>query len=184
MSSITVNRIKHINLLHACRRRALELIDGLSTTVALPPGQTLYSQGEPASEFFVLLDGVVDVRKAAQTIARLHGGGWFGETALIHNVDRQASIITATASTVAVFNRREFNSLCAEAPSVRARLEDTAALYLRGEQPLIEEWYEPVAQPAASPTFPRTTTRQPPNAARPSPRQKTERARRTINSVP
>ncbi len=157
MTSTSINRIKGVELFKGCGRFALKQVDGLGTTIALRAGRTLCSQGEQGSEFFVLVDGVVDVLKPAERIARLHAGGWFGETALIHNVRRQASVTCATESTVIVFDRREFGSLCAATGLVRERVEHTAALYLSGEEPLTETWYEPACRRAAT-SYHRATT--------------------------
>lgn len=173
MSSTTLNRIKSAELFKGCGRLTLKLIDGLGTTVALRGGRTLCSQGEPGSEFFVLLDGDVDIRKPGQRIAQLHGGGWFGETALIHNVGRQASVTSAGECTVMVFDRREFSSLCSAAPLVRERLEQTAALYLCGEEPLSESWYEPACRRVSVPNARGTTPHWP--SATPAGTQRTVR---------
>ncbi len=146
VTSSSINKIKNIDLFEGCGRSKLKQIDGLGTTVELPAGRIVCLQGDPGAEFFVLLNGVVDVRKPRARIARVRAGGWFGETALIHNVARQASIMTTTRSTVIVFDRREFSSLCDTATSIRQRLELTADLFLCGEEPLGEAWYEPAGR--------------------------------------
>ena len=150
MSSASRKIIEAVELFKGCPRSHLKRMNGIGTTVVLPPGLALCVEGDRGSEFFVLLEGVVDVRKPGRRIAWLHSGGWFGETALIHNVGRQASVTSATTSTVMVFDPREFCSLCDTAPLVRERLERTAALYLCGEEPLAETWYEPAGRRATA----------------------------------
>jgi hypothetical protein len=173
MSSASLNIIEAVELFKGCRRSNLKRMRGLGTTVVLPPGLALCVEGERGSEFFVLLEGVVDVRKPGRRIAWLHSGGWFGETALMHNVGRQASVTSATTSTVIVFDPREFSGLCDTAPLVRERLERTAALYLCGEEPLAEPWYEPMGRRATAPSNPRPSTAHRRNTPRTNGRQRT-----------
>jgi CRP-like cAMP-binding protein len=143
VSTTTLHRISGLDLFKGCRRSNLRRIDELGTAVALHAGRSVCFEDEPGSEFFLLLAGAVEVRRSAQHLSRLHSGAWFGETALIHHTNRQASVTTEKDSFVIVFSRREFTTLCSESPVVRERLEHTAALYLRGEEPMAEQWYEP-----------------------------------------
>ena len=136
-----MRRIDGIELFNECRRSKLKDIDQLGTTVSVGPGRTLCFEGEPGSEFFLLVDGLLAVSKSTRPIARLHPGAWFGETALVHGTVRQASVTTMTESMVVVFNRREFNTLCHLAAGVRGRLERIAAVYLLGAEPTAQ-WYE------------------------------------------
>ncbi len=175
MSATTINRIKNLELFKGCGRPALKQIDCLGTTVDVRAGRTLCLQGDAGSEFFVLVEGVVDVRKPGQRIARLHTGGWFGETALVRNVVRQASVTSETRARVIVFSWREFVSLCSAAPTVSERVERTASLYLGGEEPLTEAWYEPVCRRTTAPGTARTATSHRPNYPVPDAQQRTVR---------
>ena len=143
VSTTTGCRIDGIELFSGCRRSNVKHIDRLGTTVAVRAERALCSEGEPGFEFFVLVDGVVEVSKTTRRIARLHAGAWFGETALLHNAPRLATVMTMTDSVVVVFNRREFNTLCNSNSRVRERLGHIATLYLRGAEPTAHGWYEP-----------------------------------------
>ena len=60
-----------------------------------PAGYTLVDQGRFAHEFFVLLEGTVDVRKDDQHLTDLGPGDFSGEIALVEDERRTASV-TAT----------------------------------------------------------------------------------------
>lgn len=143
MFTTTIRTIDSNELFSECRRSTLKQIDPLGTTVTVRAGRSLCCEGEPGSEFFVLVDGVVEVSKSTLRVARLHAGAWFGETALLHNTWRRATVTTMTESVVVVYDRREFNTVCNMMPRVRERLRRIAAMYLRGAEPTAHGWYEP-----------------------------------------
>lgn len=145
MRSISIRKFEGIELFNGCRRSELERISPLGTAVAVPSFRCLCSEGEPGSEFFILVDGVAEVEGAARRLALLHSGAWFGETALIHNAPRRATVRTLVESMVIVFTRREFNTLRRELPHVRDRLDASAARYVSGEGPTFRPWYQPAS---------------------------------------
>jgi CRP-like cAMP-binding protein len=135
-------RFDGIELFNGCRRRELQRIDPLGTTVVVRPFRGLCYGGEIGSQFFVLVDGTAEVESAEGRLALMHSGAWFGETELIHNTPCTASVRTLVESTLIVFSRREFNTLRRELPQVRDCLDATAALLVNGEQS--RPWYQPV----------------------------------------
>jgi CRP-like cAMP-binding protein len=144
MSKATVQRISQLELFGGCRRSQLERIDQLGVTLVVAPDRVLCAEGAPGAEFFVLVDGVAEVRKSAAPLAQLHPGAWFGEVALIDDAPRRATVTTKTDSLLLVYGRREFRSVLALAPSVRTRLQRSAALVIHGAQPTRLPWYQPV----------------------------------------
>ena len=144
MSAITIQRIERMDLFQGCGRSQLTTIDELSTTLVLRAGRTVCGEGEPGSQFFVLIDGLAQVQNSGGSLALLHPGAWFGETSLVFKTTHRASVTTVVDSMVLVFNRAEFNGLRDVAPQVRERLDRTAALFARGDAPTSEPWYQPV----------------------------------------
>jgi cAMP-dependent protein kinase regulator len=129
MSKTTLNRLRDLDLFEGCTRSQLAKIDRLGIALQFPPGRALCVEGSPGAEFFLLIDGVVDARTSSGTVALLHSGSWFGETALIDNAPRRATVTARSQTMLIVFGRREFATLLAIAPKVRARLQRTAAFY-------------------------------------------------------
>jgi len=144
MSRATLARLRTIDLFDCCRRRDLATIDGLGATLDLRAGCTLCREGRPGAEFFVLLDGLVDVHTASGTAAVLRPGAWFGEAALIDHAPRRATVTARTPVIVIVFGKREFTSLLACAPGVREKLERTTAHVVAGDAPTGQPWFQPL----------------------------------------
>ena len=144
MSKATIRRIAGLELFSDCRRAELAQIDQLGTTIDVPAGRTLCTEGARGHEFFVLLAGDVDVRTAAGTVAIVHAGGWFGELALLDGRPRRATVTATTDVRVTVFDRREFNCLLAVAPSVRTVIRRGAMRLVDGDTPTRQPWYQPL----------------------------------------
>jgi voltage-gated potassium channel len=144
MSKATMQRLGRLELFEGCRRSQLEKIDELGGTLVVPSDQTLCVEGTPGAEFFVLVDGLVDVRTSTGTHALLRPGAWFGEAALIDKAPRRATVVTRTASMLIVFGRSEFNTLLEIAPQVRTLLQRSASLVIHSAIPARRRRYQPV----------------------------------------
>jgi len=138
------DRMAKLDLFDGCSRRLLAAIDQLGTTIDVKAGRVLCELGVLGVEFFVLLDGVVDVRTASSERVRLRPGAWFGEVALLDDGHRRATVTARSDATVLVFGKREFRALLRMAPPVRRRVELTTARIVSGIAPTSEAWYEPL----------------------------------------
>jgi CRP-like cAMP-binding protein len=145
MSSASIRRLAALELFAGCRRTTLERTDQLGTTVDVPVGRALCTEGDAATEFFVLIDGEAQVRTEAGTLAAIRAGAWFGEAALLEGAPCRATVTTTTRATLIVFGKREFNGLLSIAPSVRRHLEQTTSRATDGEAPTRQPWYQPLA---------------------------------------
>jgi CRP-like cAMP-binding protein len=150
MSKITMRRIHGLELFGGCTRSQLAAIDRLGTTVDVARGTRLCVEGTPSDQFFLLVDGLVDVRTSAGVAAFLRPGAWFGESALLNDAPRRATLVTRTKSSLIVFDRREFNSLLRIAPSVQRRLRECEMRVAAGTAPTTEPWYQHISYRLAS----------------------------------
>jgi CRP-like cAMP-binding protein len=132
VSKTPITRLRGVELFDGCTRAQLAKIDRLGNTLVVAPGRALCVEGSPGAEFFVLVDGVLEVRTWSGTVALLRPGSWFGEIALIDTVPRRATVTTRSESILIVFGRREFNTLLAIAPQIRERLQRSAAFFAAG----------------------------------------------------
>jgi CRP-like cAMP-binding protein len=145
MSKTTMRRIHGLELFDGCTRSQLAAIDRLGTTVDVPAGTRLCAEGMTGNEFFLLVDGLVDVRTSGGVAALLRPGAWFGEAALLDGAPRRATLVTRTESMLIVLDRREFNTLLQIAPSVRRRLRECATRVASGTAPTRQPWYQHVS---------------------------------------
>lgn len=100
-------------------------LDQLVTTlnvVELQKGEILFSEGEVGEHLYVIVDGDLEVLRAAGTGDELllnvvHQGEYFGDMALIMpGGQRTATVRARTPSTLLVMSREEFNDLLTKFP--------------------------------------------------------------------
>ena len=88
----------------------------------VPEGKVLCREGETAQEFFVIVDGEVDVTKDGRHLSTLSDGDFFGEIALIEDVRRTATVIAKTPLRFFVLTRQSFWSLIEHQPDVERKV--------------------------------------------------------------
>jgi NNP family nitrate/nitrite transporter-like MFS transporter len=91
------------------------------------PGETMFREGDPGEELFVILDGRVNVRRSSERgqlghIATLDAGQFFGELALIDGKPRSAEVEAATHCECFVMGRSEFLRAVSRSPHMLADL--------------------------------------------------------------
>jgi CRP-like cAMP-binding protein len=119
--------LARVPLFQGCETPQLRQIEQLMTTITASPGRTLTTEGEPGSEFIIVLEGEVEVRHGDRVIATRGPGEFFGEIALLDNRPRTATVVAKTPVTLEVLNRAEFGSLLAEFPDLAAQIMATMA---------------------------------------------------------
>ncbi|MDA2921282.1 cyclic nucleotide-binding domain-containing protein [Desulfobacterota bacterium AH_259_B03_O07] len=94
------------------------------------PGDYIFSQGDPGTNFYVVENGEVEViqntdeGQAPKTLAVFGQGDFFGEMALIDNRPRNAGIRARTAVEVLVMGRNVFQQISAALAPFREMLTD------------------------------------------------------------
>jgi CRP/FNR family transcriptional regulator, cyclic AMP receptor protein len=86
-------------------------------------GKVLAREGDLGSEFFVIVEGEVDVEKDGTTLRRLGPGEFFGEVALIWDSARRTATVTAaTPLRFFVLTRPAFRSLIDHHPDIQQKV--------------------------------------------------------------
>lgn len=111
-------------------KKQLRRISSLMTRIDRPAGQVLTTEGQPGFEFFIVLEGEVEVRQGDQAIATRRAGEYVGEIALVDRRPRTATVVATTPVSVEVLSRREFVSLLAEVPELSEQIMATMAARL------------------------------------------------------
>ncbi len=78
-----VELLRGLPLFELCSKRDLRRIAALAIEREIDPGTELIREGEPAGEFYVVVEGEVDVRRRGRRVARLAAGSFVGEIALL-----------------------------------------------------------------------------------------------------
>ncbi|MCB1270847.1 MAG: cyclic nucleotide-binding domain-containing protein [Microthrixaceae bacterium] len=118
---------RNLPIFQGCSEDQLREIDRVADEVHIQAGRTVLRQGDLGQEFAVIIDGEADVVKDGEVVARLGPGAYFGEVALLDSITRTASVVAATDLTLEVIDRRGFNTLLDDLPSLsRAMLKGLA----------------------------------------------------------
>jgi len=107
--------------------------------VTYEPGDRIVRQGDPGDRFFAIRSGRVVVEHELPSgllheVAHLNPGDCFGETALLENAPRSATVRALTPVTVAVLSRSDFEAVVATLGGVDLTrlLRAAAALHKSG----------------------------------------------------
>ncbi|MDQ3867440.1 MAG: cyclic nucleotide-binding domain-containing protein [Actinomycetota bacterium] len=102
-------------------------------------GKVLCREGEPAMEFFVIIDGEVEVTRDGRPLRTLRNGDFFGEIALLEDLPRTATVTATTPLRFFVLTRQSFWSLVGRSPEVERKLLRTLARRLVSDDPTLSE---------------------------------------------
>jgi CRP-like cAMP-binding protein len=125
--------LRRVPLFSGCSREELEQIGAVADELDLAAGDLLIEEGRRGREFFVLIDGSVDVTHGEEVVRTLEGGDFFGEIALVSNVPRTATVATTTPVRLLVITDRAFSRLIAEQPEIGEKVRRALAARAAGE---------------------------------------------------
>jgi CRP/FNR family transcriptional regulator, cyclic AMP receptor protein len=130
-----IDHLKRVPLFARLGGRELERLGQLADEVEVGMDKVLTQQGEPAHEFFIVLDGRLSVLDGRTPIATLGPGDFFGEIALLDGRPRTATVRADGITRLLVVGHREFHALMDEFPSVRTAVLEALADRLRKMEP-------------------------------------------------
>ena len=116
-------RLEAVPLFAGLSRREREQVARWADEIDEPEGFHLVDQGTFAHEFFVLLEGSVEVRKDDRHLTDLGPGDFFGEIALVGHDRRTATVTATTPVRAIVMHAREFGAMRGALPAVCDRIE-------------------------------------------------------------
>jgi len=94
------------------------------------PGESVFRQGDLGDSLYIILRGEADVIReengSERALARLHGGQFFGEMALMNQKTRNATVKCVSAMDVLVLRKGDFRALVSNLPDFRASFESVA----------------------------------------------------------
>jgi CRP-like cAMP-binding protein len=128
---VDASQLERVPLFAGLSHREREQVARRADTVDLPAGRHLLDEGRLPHEFFVILDGEVEVVHEGTRLATLGRGDFFGEIALIEHTRRTASVVTTTPTTLAVMSPQGFEAMRRENPTEASRIGDAIRERLR-----------------------------------------------------
>lgn len=113
---VSIDQFHTVPALKGLTPAELDIVDTITFSVALKPGQALFKEGDPGDGMYVIVSGVVEIVKkvddgAQWQIARHEPGMCFGEMALLGNQPRAASCIAVGPALLLKVPYKEFSAL-------------------------------------------------------------------------
>ena len=117
-----VAALKRSPLFAGLSSKELEDLALTSEDMEVDAGTVLARQGEPGREFFVVLEGEVEVERDGKTVNPLGGADFFGELALVADMPRTATLTARTPLRFFVLTSQSFRSMLARSPEVELKV--------------------------------------------------------------
>ena len=114
--------ISRVPLFEKCSKTELRQIAGLADEIDLRERKVLIREGDRGREFFVLIEGAVEVSAKGVAVNTLRDGQFFGEMALVSDVPRNATVTALTPVRVLVITDRAFKRLLGESPQIEHKV--------------------------------------------------------------
>jgi CRP-like cAMP-binding protein len=122
-----IELLRGLPLFELCSKRDLRRIAAIAVERELEAGAELIREGEPAGEFYVVVEGEVDVRRRGRRVAHLGAGSFVGEIALLSRSPRTATVVATTPLRVLAISGRDFVALLDTLPELWLKVARTLA---------------------------------------------------------
>ena len=122
-----VDALRKAPLFEGLSRKELEELAKLADDLEVPEGKVLTRQGDTGREFFVLMQGEVEVERDGASLGRRGPGDFIGEIALIEDIPRTATVTAATSVRLFVLTGQSFRSVVEAQPEVENKVLRTLA---------------------------------------------------------
>ena len=106
-----VQALKGVPLFGGLSRRELVQLERVCEDLEVEQGTVLCKEGDVGREFFVLVDGKVQVIRKGRRVVTLTGGDFLGEIALLTELPRTATATAETPVRLFVLTSREFHAV-------------------------------------------------------------------------
>ena len=117
-----VDLLRSVPLFAGCSQKELGQIAMIADELSLPEGAKLIEEGKRGREFFVLVNGTVDVRRGGRKLRTMGNGDFFGEIALVSDAPRSATVTSASPVRVLVITGQAFQRLLTETTTIQAKV--------------------------------------------------------------
>lgn len=123
-----VEALKRAPLFEGLSKGELQELARLAEDMEVQAGQVLTREGAAGHEFFVLMEGEVQVDRAGEDLGRRGAGDFIGEIALLAEVPRAATVTAATPVRLFVLTEPAFREVVRKYPAVESKVLRALAL--------------------------------------------------------
>lgn len=117
-----VEALRRAPLFEGLSRKELVQLARLTDDVEIPAGRVLCREGDRGREFFVLIEGKVDVARNGRGVATLGAGDFVGEISLLEPTPRTATVTAQTPLRFFVLTPKDFQQMLDENPGIERKV--------------------------------------------------------------
>jgi len=122
-----VDALRQCPLFAELSRDELQELAKNTEDLEVDAGKVLCREGEPAQEFFVIIEGEAEATKDGEALRTMGPGDFFGEIGLIEDIPRTATVTAATSVRLFVLTGQSFRSVVEAQPEVENKVLRTLA---------------------------------------------------------
>jgi CRP-like cAMP-binding protein len=122
-----VQALKGAPLFEDLSRRELVQLARVCEDLELEPGKVLCKEGQIGHEFFVIVNGKVQITQKDKPVRTLSSGDFLGEIALVTEMRRTATAVAETPVRLFVLTGRDFRVVLDNNPNVERKVLRTLA---------------------------------------------------------
>ena len=113
-----------VPLFAGCSRDEIQRVARYTLEAQHPAGAEVVGEGTDGNEFYVVVEGHVEVLQGGDVVNTLGPGQFFGEVALLGHATRNATIRAATPVRLLMLPARSFRSLIGRYPAIFDQVVD------------------------------------------------------------
>jgi CRP-like cAMP-binding protein len=117
-----VEALRRAPLFEGLSKKELAELARATEDLEVGAGEVLCKEGDTGQEFFVIVEGKVDVTRKGKSLGARGGGDFVGEIALLTDTKRTATVKAKTPLRVFVLTRQDFRRLVEENPNVERKV--------------------------------------------------------------
>lgn len=114
--------LRRVDLFAVCTYRELLATSQITVPRAVPAGTVLFAEGEAGRECFIVVDGLVELRKGNTILTRAGSGDYFGELSFVDSPRRSADAVAVEDTTFLVLERDRFLQLMKQDAELAVKL--------------------------------------------------------------
>jgi CRP-like cAMP-binding protein len=122
-----VEALRRAPLFQGLSKKELTDLARVTEDMELPEGAVLCREGDTGQEFFVILEGEIEVTSHGEPVALRGGGDFVGEIALLEDTKRTATVTAKTPLHVFVLTRKDFRHLVEQNREVERKVMQALA---------------------------------------------------------
>jgi cAMP-dependent protein kinase regulator len=119
--------LKSVDFLYQLKLDELDKLMEALKKRSCPAGYTVIKEGDPGDAFYMVESGQVEVSAKGKVIAQRKAGEFFGETALINDQPRGATVKTTVPSELYVLYKADFSKILMANPNIAASIRLASA---------------------------------------------------------